>query len=105
MARAALAAGARIDSGTDEDFCRAKIATVRFYAEQILPKATALLRPTPRTLVGKYSVSTNSASIGIRVRSDADIQSGYTNEWINDAARSDGIRCADRSRAPHGAWL
>jgi hypothetical protein len=25
MARAALAAGARIDSGTDEDFCRAKV--------------------------------------------------------------------------------
>jgi len=43
MARAALAARSRIGSGTDEDFCRAKIATARFYAEQILPKANALL--------------------------------------------------------------
>jgi 3-(methylthio)propanoyl-CoA dehydrogenase len=43
MARAALAARARIASSTDEDFCRAKIATARFYAEQILPKASALL--------------------------------------------------------------
>jgi len=39
----ALAARSRIGSGTDEDFCRAKIATASFYAEQILPKADALL--------------------------------------------------------------
>jgi acyl-CoA dehydrogenase len=43
MARAALAARARLTAGEDEDFCRAKIATTRFYAEQILPKANALL--------------------------------------------------------------
>jgi acyl-CoA dehydrogenase len=43
MARAALAARARLGSGADEDFCRAKIATARFYSEHILPKATALL--------------------------------------------------------------
>jgi 3-(methylthio)propanoyl-CoA dehydrogenase len=43
MARAALAARARLTEGVDEDFYRAKIATARFYAEQILPKATALL--------------------------------------------------------------
>jgi acyl-CoA dehydrogenase len=43
MARAALAAKARLTADADEDFCRAKIATARFYAEQILPKATALL--------------------------------------------------------------
>jgi hypothetical protein len=43
MARAALAARARLASGEDEDFCRAKIATARFYAEQILPKASASL--------------------------------------------------------------
>ena len=43
MARAALAARARLTAGADEDFYRAKIATARFYAEQILPKATALL--------------------------------------------------------------
>jgi alkylation response protein AidB-like acyl-CoA dehydrogenase len=43
MARAALVARARLNAGEDENFCRAKIATARFYAEQILPKANALL--------------------------------------------------------------
>jgi 3-(methylsulfanyl)propanoyl-CoA dehydrogenase len=43
MARAALAARAQLTAGAAEDFYRAKIATARFYAEQILPKATALL--------------------------------------------------------------
>jgi alkylation response protein AidB-like acyl-CoA dehydrogenase len=43
MGRAALAAQTRLASGGDEGFCRAKIATARFYAEQILPKASALL--------------------------------------------------------------
>jgi 3-(methylthio)propanoyl-CoA dehydrogenase len=43
MARAALAARTLSESGMDEDFCRAKIATARFYAEQVLPKANALL--------------------------------------------------------------
>ena len=43
MARAALAARTRLTTGADEDFHRAKIATARFYAEQILPKANALL--------------------------------------------------------------
>jgi acyl-CoA dehydrogenase len=43
MARAALAARVRLNAGEDEDFCRAKIATARFYAEQILPKANTLL--------------------------------------------------------------
>jgi hypothetical protein len=43
MARAALAARARLASGEDGGFCRTKIATARFYAEQILPKASALL--------------------------------------------------------------
>ena len=42
MARAALAARARLTAGADEDFCRTKIATARFYSEQILPKANAL---------------------------------------------------------------
>jgi 3-(methylsulfanyl)propanoyl-CoA dehydrogenase len=43
MARAALAARARLSSGDDSEFWRTKIATARFYAEQIMPKATALL--------------------------------------------------------------
>jgi acyl-CoA dehydrogenase len=42
MARAALAARAGLAAGGHEGFCRAKIATARFYAEQILPKASAL---------------------------------------------------------------
>jgi len=42
MARAALAARAGLASGGDEGFRRAKVATARFYAEQILPKASAL---------------------------------------------------------------
>jgi acyl-CoA dehydrogenase len=43
MACAALAAGARLTADADEGFYRARIATARFYAEQILPKANALL--------------------------------------------------------------
>ena len=43
MARAALAARTKLLAGEDEEFCRAKIATARFYAEQILPKANALV--------------------------------------------------------------
>jgi acyl-CoA dehydrogenase len=43
MARAALAARARLNAGEGEGFGRAKIATARFYAEQILPRANALL--------------------------------------------------------------
>jgi 3-(methylthio)propanoyl-CoA dehydrogenase len=42
MARAALAARAELALGGQEGFCRAKIATTRFYAEQLLPKANAL---------------------------------------------------------------
>jgi alkylation response protein AidB-like acyl-CoA dehydrogenase len=43
MAAAALAARARLASGANDGFYPAKIATARFYAEQILPKANALL--------------------------------------------------------------
>ncbi|MBV8457599.1 MAG: acyl-CoA dehydrogenase C-terminal domain-containing protein [Acetobacteraceae bacterium] len=42
MARAALVARSKLMRGEDEEFCRAKIATARFYAEQVLPKASAL---------------------------------------------------------------
>jgi len=44
MARAALAARVKLAAHSDEAFCHAKIATARFYAEQILPKADALSR-------------------------------------------------------------
>ena len=43
LERAAIAAREMLASGGDEGFCRAKIATARFYAEQILPKTIALL--------------------------------------------------------------
>jgi len=42
MARAALVADSKLGPGGDSDFCRAKIATARFYAEHILPQAAAL---------------------------------------------------------------
>jgi hypothetical protein len=38
LCRQRLAAGA---AGPDRDFCQAKLATARFFAEQILPQATA----------------------------------------------------------------
>ena len=42
MARAALIAKQRLDQSDDDyDFYRAKIGTARFYAEHILPLATA----------------------------------------------------------------
>ena len=44
MARAALLADAKIAGGGDANFCRAKIATARFYAEHILPQAGGLVR-------------------------------------------------------------
>jgi acyl-CoA dehydrogenase len=43
MAKAALAAAPRLSGAEKNGFYRAKVATARFYAEQILPKATALL--------------------------------------------------------------
>jgi len=43
MARAAVAARACLQSGEHKGFYRAKIATATFYAEQIMPKANALL--------------------------------------------------------------
>jgi acyl-CoA dehydrogenase len=42
MARAARVARARLAEGRDEGFHRTKLATARFYADQILPKASAL---------------------------------------------------------------
>jgi 3-(methylthio)propanoyl-CoA dehydrogenase len=42
MARAALIAESKLAAGGDAEFCRAKIATARFYCEHILPQAAAL---------------------------------------------------------------
>jgi alkylation response protein AidB-like acyl-CoA dehydrogenase len=43
MGRAALAASMKSAANDDPDFHRAKLATARFYADKILPKANALL--------------------------------------------------------------
>jgi alkylation response protein AidB-like acyl-CoA dehydrogenase len=50
LARGAVAARASLANGgaEDGDFLRAKIATARFYAEQIMPQAAALLGPVTR---------------------------------------------------------
>jgi len=46
MARTTLAAQAALDQGTgDPDFYAAKLASARFYAENILPQAMALITP------------------------------------------------------------
>ncbi len=46
LARGALAAAAQLSNGaTDKPFLEAKLATARFYAEQILPQAAALAGP------------------------------------------------------------
>ena len=42
MARAALAATRHVDQGVDVEFCRAKIATARFFADHMLVTAPAL---------------------------------------------------------------
>jgi alkylation response protein AidB-like acyl-CoA dehydrogenase len=42
MARAALVANQKLAAGEDTDFYETKLVTARFYADQILPKATAL---------------------------------------------------------------
>jgi hypothetical protein len=44
MARAALKAQVKLAAGDDPAFYEAKLVTVRFYAEQILPKAGALMK-------------------------------------------------------------
>ncbi|WP_434115403.1 acyl-CoA dehydrogenase C-terminal domain-containing protein [Paraburkholderia caffeinilytica] len=43
MGRAALVASSKSQAGEDPDFHRTKLATVRFYADKVLPKANALL--------------------------------------------------------------
>ena len=49
LAKQAIAARQRLSAGSgDAGFLDAKIATARFFAEQILPQATALLGPVTR---------------------------------------------------------
>ena len=49
LARSAIAARRRLENGgEDKAFLEAKVATARFYAEQVLPAAPALLGPVTR---------------------------------------------------------
>jgi hypothetical protein len=43
MARAALVAQEKLVAGEDPTFYESKVVTARFYAEQIMPKAIALM--------------------------------------------------------------
>jgi hypothetical protein len=52
LARQAIAAGSHPDRG----FADAKVATARFYAEQILPQATALAGPVMRGAALLYAI-------------------------------------------------
>ena len=57
LARSAVAARKLLaDGAEDSDFLEAKIATARFYAEQILPQAPALLGPVTRGAEVLYAI-------------------------------------------------
>jgi alkylation response protein AidB-like acyl-CoA dehydrogenase len=56
LARAAVAAQKGLGKGGDDAFLKAKIATARFYAEQILPQAAALLGPVTRGAALLYAI-------------------------------------------------
>jgi alkylation response protein AidB-like acyl-CoA dehydrogenase len=45
LGRQGLIAHKRLADGSGDDYCRAKLVTARFYAEQVLPQAAALLGP------------------------------------------------------------
>jgi alkylation response protein AidB-like acyl-CoA dehydrogenase len=58
LARQAVAAGERLAAGEgDPSFLQAKIATARFFAEQILPQGSALLGPVTRGAALLYALS------------------------------------------------
>ncbi len=57
LARQAVAAAERLAAGdSDPGFLRAKIVTARFFAEQIVPQATALLGPVTRGAELLYAI-------------------------------------------------
>ncbi|MBM3518826.1 MAG: acyl-CoA dehydrogenase [Alphaproteobacteria bacterium] len=57
LAKGAQVAARRITEGSNDPFYRAKIATARFFAEQILPPAAALLGPITRGVEGLYGIA------------------------------------------------
>ena len=59
MARGALAAAQYLDSGDgDQEFCQAKLLSVRFYADQVLIQAPSLAATVTRgwAAVGRFQV-------------------------------------------------
>jgi len=59
MAKSALAAQRALDGGGDNTgFYRNKVVTARFYAEQLLPQAAALLGPVTRGAATLYDIET-----------------------------------------------
>jgi hypothetical protein len=63
LAKQAVAAAERLADGEgDAVFLKAKIATARFFAEQILPSATALLGPATRGAAGLYAIPEDALS-------------------------------------------
>ncbi len=63
MSRAAVAARMRLAAGDDEVFHRAKIATARFYGEQILPQAPGLLGPATRGATTLFEIDAEGLSV------------------------------------------
>jgi acyl-CoA dehydrogenase len=57
MARAALVASRQDAAGEDQEFHRTKLATARFYAEKILPKAHALQSTILRGASGAIDIA------------------------------------------------
>jgi 3-(methylthio)propanoyl-CoA dehydrogenase len=57
MARAALVAVQKLAAGEDPDFYQTKLATARFYAEKILPKASALLESIKTGTSGAFDIA------------------------------------------------
>jgi hypothetical protein len=61
LAKQARVAAQRLDAGAgDPAFLKAKIATARFFAEQVLPQANALLGPVTRGAGLLYAVPEES---------------------------------------------
>ena len=56
LARQAAEAARRIEGGSNDPFLKAKIATARYFAEQHLPPATALLGPVTRGAESLYAL-------------------------------------------------
>jgi hypothetical protein len=59
LSRGALAAARPLHAGSNDPFYAAKLAIARFYAEQILPPAAALLGPITRGADNLFAIPPN----------------------------------------------